>query len=182
MPVDSGSCSAILPMIADLVAELDDDRPQVEHDLAARRRDELALVVEELDELPLRRRGDAYPCLLEARPLEQPVRRLLGALPRDAREHRRERLLALGQALGDRLLDVDVRVELLDGRPRHLLADLVGQDQLGRDRLEPVLVEYRPLEVERDAADQRQDDRDDRDDARRDRASLARARLRRHGA
>ena len=77
-----------------------------------------------LDELPLRRRGDTYPRLLEARPLEQPVRCLLGALPRDAREHRRERLLFGGQALGDRGFHVDVGVELLHGRPRHLLADL----------------------------------------------------------
>ena len=169
---DSGSCSATRPMMADLVAEVDDDRPQVERDLAARRRDELALVVEELDELALRRGRDPHPGVLQPRPLEQAVRRLLGALARDAGEHRCERLLRLGQPLGDRLLDVDVRVELLDGGRRDLLADLVGLDQLGRDRLEAVLVEDRPLEVERDAADEREEEREDGERARCDRAAL----------
>ena len=77
LPVDSGSFSAIRPMIADLLAEVDDDGSEVEHDLPAGRRDELALVVEELDELALRRGRHAHPCLLQAGPLEEPVRGLL---------------------------------------------------------------------------------------------------------
>ena len=144
-----------------LLAEVDDDGSEVEHDLPAGRRDELALVVEELDELPLRGGRHAHPCLLQAGPLEEPVRGLLRPLPGDPRQHRSERLLRLRQALGERLLDVDVRVQLLDRRRRHLLADVVGADQLGRDRLEPVLVEDRPLEVERDRADEEEDERDD---------------------
>ena len=126
-PVDSGSCSRDPPDDRHLLAEVDDDRPEVEHHLPAGRRDELALVVEELDELPLRRGRHAHPCLLQAGPLEEPVRGLLRALPGDPREHRSERLLRLRQALGERLLDVDVRVQLLDGRRRHLRADLVGR-------------------------------------------------------
>ena len=134
--------------------------------------DELALVVEELDDLPLRRGRGAYEELLQAWPLEQPVRGLLGALLDDAGEHRRERLLRFGEAIRDLLLDVDVRVELLDRLRRDLVADLGRLDHLRRDLLEPVLAQHGPLEVERDASDECDDRREDGERPRADDASF----------
>ena len=53
-PADSGSLSATFPMTAYLVAELDHDRTEVEHDLPAVGLDELVLVVQQPHELALR--------------------------------------------------------------------------------------------------------------------------------
>ena len=93
--------------------------------------------------------------------LEESVRRLVGRLPGERRERRRQRLLSLGEARGDPRLDVDIRVELLDGRESDLLANVVVLDQIGCDPLDPALVEHRSLEGEgkhRDETDEQRQD------------------------
>ena len=183
LPVDSGSCSAILPMIATCSPS---------SMMIGRRSSTTSPPVVETNSPSSSRSSTSCRCVAVATRTHASCRRGRSssrfaassapcrAMPASTGA---SAFCSSGRRSASAGFDVDVRVELLDGRPRHLLADLVGADQLGRDRLEPVLVEDRPLEVERDRADEEEDERDDGEDSRRDRASLARRRRTRgHGA
>ena len=121
----------------DLLAELDDDRPQIQVDLPVTGADEPPLVLDEREKLLVGPGRDCDPRGLHARSLEEFLGSLVGRLPGERRERRRQRLLSLGEARGDPRLDVDVRVELLDGRESNLLANVVVLDQIGCDPLDP---------------------------------------------
>ena len=169
-------------MIGDLVAELDDDRAQIEDDLASLGADELALVLEQQHELAVRPRHDLDPGGLGARALQDPLRSLVGGLAGEAGEGRGEPALGLREALGDHLLDVDVGIQLLDGDQRHLLADRVVADQIRRDPLHAALVEDGSLDGEGEHPDEGDEHREDREDASSDqpRATYPRSGLRVH--
>ena len=107
---------------------------------------------------------------LGARPLQDPLRSLVGGLAGETGEGRGESALSLGEALCDHLLDVDVGVQLLDGDQRHLLADRVVLDQVRRDPLDSALVEDGALDGEGEHPDEGHDHREDREDARSDQA------------
>ncbi len=144
-----------------LVAELDHDRTQVEHDRSALGLDERRVVVEEAHELALRPGRHLHPYRLHTRPLERSVCRPIGARACESGQDRSEPLLRGRQLLGDRRFDVDVLKQRVDRPGRDLGADLVVFDHVPRDRLEAVLVERRVLDVERDHPDDREQDRED---------------------
>ncbi len=93
LPVDSGSFSATLSDHDHLVTELDDDRTKVEDDLPSFGLHELRLVVQERDELALRRGRRLHPHGLHARPLEHRHGRSICAGASDTRQHRSQSLL-----------------------------------------------------------------------------------------
>ena len=103
------------------------------------------------------------PELLHPRTLEQCVHRADGGLAQRARERRSEALEVRREVLGERLLRVEVRVELVDEVDGERLADLVVREEL-RARVDPrVGVERLPLHPERQRADEH-DQRPDHDE------------------
>ena len=175
LPEDSGSLSASRPITTTWSPISSIERTQVEDDGPALGLDELGLVVQQAHELALRPGRRLHPQRLHARSLERRLRRPVGARARETGENRRQSLLCRRQALRDRGLDVDVREQPVDGCRGDLGADLVVFDHLPRDRLEPVFVEDRVLDVEREHPDEREQDRHDGERARTDPAQSGRS-------
>ena len=100
----------------DLVTELNDDRTEVEHDLAVLRRNGSRVVVQDPLELSLGLRRGEYPELLNAWSREQLVGDTRAAALDRRGERERQRLLVLRQTRLDLGRDVDSREQLL-GEP-----------------------------------------------------------------
>ena len=145
----------------DLVAELDHDRAEVEHDRATLGLDERRVVVQQPHQLALRPGRHLHPHGLHARAFERRIRCPVGARAGETGQNRCESLLRGRQTLRDRRLHVDVLEQHVDRLCGNLCSDLVVLDHVARDRLEPVLVQGRVLDVERDHPDEREQDRDD---------------------
>ena len=109
-----------------------DEAPVFEGDDAALGRDELALVLDQVDEAllrPIDRGGDE---ILNSRRGERRLRHVRGELSRRRRDRSGERLGGGRQPLLDLGLDVDVGVELVDREDAELLLDvLVLEDLVG---------------------------------------------------
>ena len=112
--------------------KLGDEAPVFEGDDAALGRDELALVLDQVDEpllRPIDRGGDEF---LNSRRGERRLRHVRSELSRRRRDWSGERLGGRRQLLLDLGLDVDVGVELVDREDAELLLDvLVLEDLLG---------------------------------------------------
>ena len=174
-PEDSGSLCGEASDHDHLVADLEHEGAQVEDDGPALGLDELRLVVQKTHELALRPGRRLHPQRLHARSLERRLRRPVGTRARETGEDRRQPLLSRRQPFRDRGFDVDVREQPIDGCRGDLGADLVVLDHLPRDRLEPVFVEDRVLDVERDHSDEREQDRHDGERSRADQAHSGRS-------
>ena len=175
LPEDSGSLSASRPITTTSFADLEHQWAQVEDDGPALGLDELGLVVQETHELALRPVVVSTHSACTRGRSSAASRCPVGARARETGEYRRQPLLRRRQALGDRRLDVDVRKQPVDGCRGDLGADLVVFDHLPRDRLEPVFVEDRVLDVEREHPDEREQDRHDGERARTDPAYSGRS-------
>ena len=168
LPRRLGESLGDLPDHRHLVADLDHDGTEVEHDRAALGLDERRFVVQEAHELALGPCRHLHPHRLHAWPLEHGICRPIGARASKPGQDGSEFLLRGRQLLGDRRLDIDVLEQRVDRLGRDLCSDLVVLDHVPRDRLEAVLVEGRVLDVERDHPHECEQDRDDRQDARAD--------------
>ena len=112
--------------------EVGDEAPVFEGDDAACGRDELALVLDQVDESllrPIDRRGDE---ILNLRRGERLLRYVRGELSRRCRDRGGERLGGTRQLLLDLALDVDVGVELVDREDAELLLDVLVLRGSGR--------------------------------------------------
>ena len=143
------------------LAELDHQRLEVEDDLAALGAERRHVVLQHVDQLPVRPGHALHPERLDARALEHahggPVRELAQA--RGGRAG--QAFLLGGQLLLERRRDVDVREQLLDEAGRDLVADLVVGDHLGGGVRDRVRVEPLEADVAREQAQHREQGRQD---------------------
>ena len=138
------------------IADLDQERTQVERDIAARGRDRIDahVVPEQAQQRLVRAAVHLLPELLDARALEERVDRADGGLSERARERPGEALEVRREVLGERLLRIEVRIELIDEIDGERLADVVVLEEL-RARVDPrVRVERLALHPERQRADE----------------------------
>ena len=95
------------------------------------------VVVEDVDQLPVRLSDGVHPERLHARALEHASGGPVGELAQTRRSGAGEPLLVGRQPLLQRCRDIDVRVQRVDERRRDLIADLVVGDEFAggsRDR------------------------------------------------
>ncbi len=144
-----------------LVAELDHDRTQVEHDRAALGLDERRVVVEQPYELALRPRRHLHPHRLHTRPFERGICRPIGARARETGQNGGEPFCAGGSRSAIAASTSTFAYSWSTDGVRDLRSDCVVLDHVARDRLEAVRVESRVLDVERDHPHEREQDRQD---------------------
>ena len=108
-----------------------DERPEIEHDLAVRRRQGPVAVIEEAVQLTARALVREAPCPLGLGRGEHALRALHEHVPQARCGRGRERLRARGQRVAQLARDVDVRVELIDEVRRERLPDLGVLQDLG---------------------------------------------------
>ena len=152
----------------DLIADLDDDRTKIEHDLAAVGLHELRLVVQQSHQLALGRGRDRDPRLLNLGALERGFRGPVRAGAREPRQNRGQLLLLRRQSIRDGSGNIDICVQPVDRAVRNLRPNRVVRDHLLRDRLEPVRVERGVGDEVPDRPDEREHDRHNGQGARAD--------------
>ena len=121
-----------VPQEAESIAELDDERVEVEHHVAVGRGEARRVALEHLDDLALRERRRRDEERLDAGPPEQLRRGPVDHLLPETRDRRGQRLEVRRQLLLELGRDVDVRVQLVDHRLRDLILDRRVRDQLLR--------------------------------------------------
>ena len=116
---------------ADLLADVHQQRLQVERDRAVAGRDVPArLVLEQRDQLLVHDAVDVLPELLDARPLEQPVDALDRRLAQCAGDRRGQPLEVRRELVFEQALRVGVRVELVDDVGRERQPDVVVLEEV----------------------------------------------------
>ena len=161
------SCGILVREIADEpepVAQLEDERPDVEDDVAVRRVHRLRVAVQHLDELLLREHGSFDERVLDSRPGEKVLRRRAHEALGEAGDRAREGLEVRRQLGLERSREVDVR-ERIGHLGRHRLLNRRIGDQLLRGLLELARVERLALDVRREDAEDQQQHAEDEEDA-----------------
>ena len=113
----------------DTLAELDQERAEVEEHGALVGLDPPGVVFEHGDQLFVGELDRVDPKLLGLRPVEHPNRAAIGELAHGCAERACEPLLVGGELLLELGSDVDVREELVDERRSDLVADFLVLDQ-----------------------------------------------------
>ena len=146
------------------IAQLEDERPDVEDDIAVRRVHRLRVAVQNLDELLLREHGEVDERVLDARPGEKVLRRRAHEALGEAGDRARERLEVRRQLGLERAREVDVR-ERIGHLSRHRLLDRRIGDELLRGLPELARVERLALDVRREDAEDQEEHAEHEQDA-----------------
>ena len=146
------------------IAELEDERPDVEDDIAVRRIHRLRLAVQDLDELLLREHGEVDERVLDARPGEKVLRRRAHEALGETGDRARKGLEVRRQLGLERAREVDVR-ERIGHLSRHRLLDRRIGDELLRGLPELARVERLALDVRREDAEDQQEHAEHEQDA-----------------
>ena len=150
------------------IPQLDHERLEVEHDCAVLGAQRADIVVEDVDQLPVRLRDGRHPESLHARALEHADGGPVGKLPQPGRGRAGQTLLIGGELLLQRGRDVDVRVQRVDERRRDLVADLLVGDEVACGSRNRVGVEALEAHVAGEQAHQGKDHSEHGKDARGD--------------
>ncbi len=136
----------------DSVAELDQERAEVEEHGALVGLDAPDVVFEHGDQLLVGERDRIDPTLLGLWSVEHPNRAAIGELAQGGTERAGEPLLVGGELLLELGGDVDVREQLVDERRSDLVADLLVLDQQGRRLSDGRRVERLEADISRQQA------------------------------
>ncbi len=148
----------------DPVAELDDERSQIQNDVPALCLESPRVAFQHVDERAVSLGDRADPQLLDPRPLEQCFCHGLGARADAARDRAGQPFQLRRQPLVDRRLHIDVVEELVDEARGDLIADRVICDQLTGRVLDGAGVEGLVADVAREQGDDREERADDDED------------------
>ena len=146
------------------IAQLEDERPDVEDDVAVRRVHRLRVSVQHLDELLLREHGEVDERVLDARPGEEVLRRRAHEALGETGDRAREGLEVRRQLGLERAREVDVR-ERIGHLSRHRLLDRRIGDELLRGLPELAGVQRLALDVRREDAEDQQEHAEHEQDA-----------------